>query len=231
MGAHISMAERKVQDGPSRVLVVDDHSVVRHGLALLINNEHDLAVCGEASDAGSALKAVEKLRPDLIVVDIALGDTDGIELIKQINARWPTTKLLALSMHSENIYAERALKAGANGYLMKEEAPEEFLGALRQILSGEVFVSRRLEKRWLQRMRNGSHSLDRLPVETLTDRELAVLQLIGDGHPSREIAESLNLSIKTIQSHQEHIKQKLDLANATELVRFATLWVHRESGA
>lgn len=224
------MTERKLQDGPSRVLLVDDHSVVRHGLALLINNEDDLTVCGEAGDAGSALKAAEKLQPDLTVVDIALGDTDGIELIKQIHARWPTTKVLALSMHSENLYAERALQAGANGYLMKEEAPQEFLSALRQILSGEVFVSRRLEKRWLQRMRKGSNSLDRTPVETLSDRELAVLQLIGDGLPSRKIAESLNLSIKTVQSHQEHIKQKLELANATELVRFATLWVHRESG-
>ncbi len=224
------MVERKVQDGPSRVLLVDDHAVVRHGLALLINNERDLTVCGEASDAGSALKTAEKLQPDLVVVDIALGDTDGIELIKQMHARWPTTRVLALSMHSENLYAERALQAGANGYLMKEEAPQEFLRALRQILSGEVFVSRQLEKRWLQRMRSGSHNLDRTPVETLSDRELAVLQLIGDGHPSREIAESLHLSIKTVQSHQEHIKQKLELANATELVRFATLWVHRESG-
>ncbi|HXJ88228.1 MAG TPA: response regulator transcription factor [Candidatus Binatia bacterium] len=211
-----------------RVLVVDDHPIVRQGLALLINQEPDLMVCGEAEDAQSAMHAMGSLRPDILVVDISLNGPDGLDLLKNIRLREPDLPVLILSMHDESIYAERALRAGAQGYIMKQEATEKVLIALRRILSHEIYVSDRIANRMLQRY-IGNPSADRAPLMTeLTDRELEVFRLIGEGHSTRQIAIELHLSIKTVESYQAHIKEKLALRNSRELVQHAIRWTINE---
>ncbi|MGD2136302.1 MAG: response regulator transcription factor [Gemmatimonadales bacterium] len=217
-------------DSAARILIVDDHSIVRRGLSLLLNQERDLTVCGEAGDAEATLRAIEADRPDLVIVDIALGGADGLELIKQVRARWPDIRMLALSMHSESLYAQRSLQAGAHGYLMKERAPEEVLDALRRVLAGGVYVSDELQRAWLGRLVSRREQGDRLPIQTLTDRELAVLRLMGLGYGTHEAAAALNLSMKTVQTYHQHIKRKLGLETGADLARFATLWLRSESG-
>ncbi len=211
-----------------QVFVVDDHPIVRQGLALLINQEPDLAVCGEAEDAQSALQMLAAARPDILVVDISLNGPDGIDLLKNVRAREPNLPVLILSMHDEAIYAERALRAGAQGYIMKQEATEKVLVALRRILSHEVYVSDRIANRMLQRY-IGSPSAEGTPIMTeLSDRELEVFRLIGEGHSTRQIAVELHLSVKTVESYQAHIKEKLSLRNSRELVQHAIRWTINE---
>ena len=206
-----------------KVLLVDDHPIVRQGLALFIDREPDLTVCGQADDASSALKAVRNSIPDFVVLDISLDGPDGLELLKAIRAEYPKLPVLVLSMHDESLYAERALRAGANGYIMKQEATEKVLTAIRQILGGDVYLSDRLTKRMLQQFANGSVSpCD--PLSKLSDRELEVYRLIGTGHGTRQIADELHVSAKTIESYQAHIKEKLSLRNARELVQNAVEW-------
>jgi DNA-binding NarL/FixJ family response regulator len=217
----------KTQFNPSapkcKVLLVDDHPIVRQGLALFIDREPDLTVCGQADDASSALKAVRNSIPDFVVLDISLDGPDGLELLKAIRAEYPKLPVLVLSMHDESLYAERALRAGANGYIMKQEATEKVLTAIRQILGGDVYLSDRLTKRMLQQFANGSVSpCD--PLSKLSDRELEVYRLIGTGHGTRQIADELHVSAKTIESYQAHIKEKLSLRNARELVQNAVEW-------
>jgi DNA-binding NarL/FixJ family response regulator len=215
------------------VFVVDDHPIVREGLAQMINRESDLTVCGEAQEMHGALQMIEALKPDILIVDISLNGPDGLDLLKNIRARDPSLPVLILSMHDESIYAERALRAGANGYIMKQEATEKVLVALRRILSREIYVSSRVASKMLQQFVGASSTSARhSPVDDLSDRELEVLRLMGDGHGTRQIAEELHLSVKTVESYQAHLKEKLSLKNLRELVQYAVQWAitEKESG-
>ena len=217
--------------GKKRVFVVDDHPIVRQGLALLINQEADLSVCGEAEDMHTALQAAPASRPDVMIVDISLNGPDGLELLKHVRLKCPALPVLILSMHDEQIYAERALRAGANGYIMKQEATERVLVALRRILSGETYVSDRIARSMLQHYLRGTNVAAYSPISELTDRELEVFRLIGEGHGTRQIAEELHLSVKTVESYQAHIKEKLSLRSARELVQHAIQWTMEEKTA
>jgi DNA-binding NarL/FixJ family response regulator len=213
------------------VFLVDDHPIVRQGLSLLINREPDLAVCGEAEEMHGALHAVQTAQPDIMIVDISLNGPDGLELLKNVRMSYPAMPVLILSMHHESIYAERALRAGANGYIMKQEASEKVLAALRRILSGEIYVSDRIANNMLQHYVHGANHSRNSSVAELTDRELEVFRLIGEGHGTREIAEALHLSVKTVESYQAHIKEKLSLRSARELVQHAVQWSVSEKSA
>lgn len=195
----------------------------------MINNEKDMVVCGEAEDAHKALTAIGTTKCDVAIIDISLGGTSGIELLKNIKVRYPKLLVLVLSMHDETVYAQRALRAGAAGYIMKQEATEKVLVALHKILNGEVYLSERLGNKMLNTLVGGRTSLNGSPIEELSDRELEVFGLIGQGHGTRPIAEKLHLSVKTIESHRAHIKEKLNLKNATELVHHAIQWVQSET--
>ena len=200
---------------------MDDHPIVRQGLGLLINREPDLIVCGEAEDAPSALQRMVSAQPDLMVIDISLDGPDGLELLKTIRLKEPILPVLILSMHEESIYAERSLRAGANGYIMKQEATERVLVAIRRILEGKVYLSERLTNKMLEQFVHGAGASKNDPLMTLSDRELEVYRLIGAGHGTRQIADELHVSVKTVESYQAHIKEKLSLRNARELVQHA----------
>src|SRR3984893_8376976 len=207
-----------------RVLLVDDHPIVRQGLALLIDREPDLCVCGEAESAHSAFHAIATLLPDLGVVDISLSGPDGLDVLTEIRMKTTNLRVLMISMQDESIYAERAMRAGANGYIMKQEATEKVLVAIRRILQGDVYLSDRLTNTILQQYVHGASPGKKSPLVNLTDRELEVFRLIGEGHGTRQIADELHLSVKTIESYQAHIKEKLALRNARELVQHAIEW-------
>lgn len=211
-----------------RVLLVDDHPIVRQGLAQLINQEQDLLVCGQAEDAHKALEAIGALKPDIAIVDISLKTISGIELIKNIKIQYPNLHVLVLSMHDESLYAERALRAGAKGYIMKREVPEKLLGAIHRIIRGEMYVSDKMGVKILHHFVDGPPEAGGSSLDRLSDRELEVFQLIGKGRGTRQIAEALHLSIKTIESYREHIKKKLLLKSGAELVQHAVQWVENE---
>jgi DNA-binding NarL/FixJ family response regulator len=204
-----------------KVLVVDDHPIIRERLAELINQQPDLNVCGEAEDAREALKAVESLQPDVAIVDITLKDTYGIELIKQLKERYPKLPILVLSMHDESLYGERALRAGAKGYLTKQEATKKVVTAIRQILDGGIYVSEKMASTILRKVAGGASAEGGSPVDVLSARELEVFQLLGQGLAVRQIAENLFISVKTVESHREHIKQKMKFKGSSELLRYA----------
>jgi len=208
--------------------MIDDHPMVVEGLAQLINREPDLMVCGQAQDAPKALQAIETLKPDMTIVDISLNGTNGIELIKDIKLRHGELPVLVLSAHDESIFAERSLRAGAGGYVMKLEAPDNLMNAIRRVLNGEIYLSAKMSGKMLQKYVGSSGKPMETSIDRLTDREVAVLQLIGLGHGTREIAEQLNLSVKTIETYRAHIMEKLDLKNATELVKYAIQWVQSQ---
>jgi len=208
-----------------KVFLVDDHAVVRQGLTALIEQEEDLFICGEAESAEDALKALGATAPDVCVVDLSLTGIDGIEFVKRARARFPDLRMIILSMHDETLYAERALRAGAMGYIMKRESTEKLLKAIRQVLAGEVSVSERTSGRVLRRLVGGDSEVKISAVEALTDRELGIFRLIGEGLGTRQIADRLHLSIKTIESHRANIMRKLDLSASTELVRRAVQWM------
>jgi DNA-binding NarL/FixJ family response regulator len=210
------------------VFLVDDHPIVRQGLTLLINQEPDLAVCGQAEEMYASLQAIQTFKPDIMIVDISLNGPDGLELLKHIRMKYSGMPVLILSMHDETIYAERALRAGANGYIMKQEATEKVLVALRRILAGEIYVSDRVGNHMLQHYVRGASLSAQSSVAELTDRELEVFRLIGEGHGTRQIAEELHLSVKTVESYQAHIKEKLSLRSARELVQHAIQWTVSE---
>ena len=215
-----------------RVLLVDDHPILCEGLAQKLNGEPDLMVCGQAHDAHTALEAIEKLRPDIVVVDIALGDTNGIELIKDIKVRFPKLPALVLSMHDEALYAERSLHAGAKGYVMKQEESEVLLRAIRQVLRRQIYLSDKVKDAIVNRL-GGNLPEGEIPTiaQQLSDRELQLFQMIGDGYATHEIADRLHLSPKTVASHRENIKRKLNLKTIEELSRFAIHWQRQcESG-
>jgi DNA-binding NarL/FixJ family response regulator len=211
-----------------RVFLIDDHPIVRQGLALFIDREPDLMVCGEAEGANSALQAIRESVPDFVVLDISLDGPDGLELLKTLRATYPNLPVLILSMHDESAYAERALRAGANGYIMKQEATERVLVAIRRILGGDIYVSDRMSSLMMHQFVGGGLAQSESPVAGLTDRELEVFRLIGEGRGTRQIAEELHISIKTVESYQAHIKEKLSLRNARELVQCAIQWAIRE---
>jgi DNA-binding NarL/FixJ family response regulator len=216
--------------GSQKLLIVDDHPMMREGLGQLISHEADLAVCGEAGSASEALDLVGKLKPDLALVDISLPDKGGLELIKDLHSLHPSLPVLVISMHDETLHAERALRAGARGYIMKQEGGERLMEAIRQVLAGQIYVSMKMSARILEAFSGGRVRASRSPIERLTDREFEVFQLIGQGIGTRDIARRLNLSIKTIEVHRANIKQKIGLKNAAELVRHAVRWVE-SSGA
>jgi len=223
-------AQMAVQTKKCKVLLVDDHPIVRQGLALLIDREADLCVCGEAEGANSAFQAIAGLQPDIVVLDISLSGPDGLDVLKEIRMKTAALPVLILSMHDESIYAERAMRAGANGYIMKQEATEKVLIAIRRILQGDVYLSDRLTNTMLQQYVRGASPAKSSPLVNLTDRELEVFRLIGEGHGTRQIADELHLSVKTIESYQAHIKEKLALRNARELVQHAIEWTVNLSG-
>ncbi|HTX34959.1 MAG TPA: response regulator transcription factor [Bryobacteraceae bacterium] len=208
---------------------MDDHPIVRQGLAQLINQEPDLMVCGQAEDGDSALRAIATHRPDIVILDISLQGPDGLAVLKEIRLIHAELLVLVLSMHDESLYAERALRAGANGYIMKQEATEKVLQAIRRIRGGEIYVSDRIARRLLHQVVS-SPSPGKTPIEALTNRELAVFRLIGKGRATREIADDLHVSVKTVESYQAHIKEKLALKNGRELVQHAFQWVTSEDG-
>ena len=212
------------------ILVVDDHPLFRKGVVQMLSQELDLEVRMEAENSPAALEALRHTPVDLAVVDIGLhGSTNGIELTKSIKAEHPDLPVLVLSMHDESLYAQRALRAGASGYLMKREALDSVIEAVRTVLSGELYLSAAMSKQMIAEHVGGSKS-GRPLVDTLTDRELEVLQLIGEGTEVRAIAEKLHISAKTVEAHRAHIKEKLNMANARELARFAVQWVDQQRG-
>ena len=210
----------------SRVLIVDDHQAVREALALRIGLQRDLEVCGEAADMGEALRLVAETRPHLAVVDIKLKTSDGIDLIKRIKDRYDHIRILVWSAHSKALYAERALRAGAQGYVNKDQATDRIIEAIRRVLDGKVYLSEGMTEVILQRSVSGAREgVTRSPLDALADRELEVFRLIGDGVKTAEIAERLHLSVKTVETYRDRIRQKLDLSDGTRLIHYATQWV------
>jgi DNA-binding NarL/FixJ family response regulator len=222
--AAINIPEQPRRTSKRTVFVVDDHPLLRQGLALLINQQQDLEVCGEAEEAQAAMEAIAKRRPDILIVDISLNGPDGLDLLKNIRASYPDLPVLILSMHDEAIYAERALRARANGYIMKQEATEKVLVAVRRILHGEVYLSDRMANKMLQQYIGGTPTTIQSRISALSDRELEVFCLIGEGRGTREIADELHLSVKTVETYQAHIKEKLSLHSGRELIQHAIQW-------
>ncbi len=211
-----------------KVLLVDDHPITRQGMKALVNQQPNLEVCGEADNAPYAIELVGKLQPDLAIVDIALKTTNGIELTKNIKVQAPNLPVLIVSMHDEGLYAERALRAGAMGYLMKQEAGEKIIAAIQRLLQGEIYLSDKIKEKMLHRFVNKKGDNMVFSIDTLSDREMEVFQLIGNGYSTRQIAQKLNLSSKTIDSYREHLKLKLNLDSGAELVRHAIQWARNE---
>jgi DNA-binding NarL/FixJ family response regulator len=212
-----------------RVLIVDDHPIVRQGLKGLISQAPDLVVCGEAETIFDTLKAIEQLKPDVAVIDISLNKGEsGVDLIKDIRIRHPNLPVLTLSMYDEAIYAERVLRAGGRGYVTKDEAAEHVLQAIRQVLKGQIFLSERMSAKMLSKLVGDRTETTGLSVDRLSDRELQIFELIGRGVSTRMIAETLHLSVKTVESHRANIKEKLQIDNTTELLQQAIHWLQSQ---
>ena len=224
MRAPSQTKERKIN-----IFLVDDHPLIRKGLSQLLGQEENMQICGEAENVPTALKGISQTGPDLVIADISLPGNNGLELIKNIKALYPHLKVLVFSMHDEIVYAQRALRAGAQAYIMKQEDVEKIKVAIRRIMGGDIYVSQKVSDQLLHQIVNGTASSSQSPVDRLSDRELEVVQSIGNGLSTREIAGSLNVSVKTIESHRAHIKGKLNLKNATELVQFSVQWVEQEN--
>jgi len=223
--------DAKTDSGPvrkNRILIVDDHPLFRHGIADLINAEPDLEVCGEADNAPAALEVIRTHAPDLVTIDISLRGANGIELLKSIKAEHTRLPVLVLSMHDESLYALRSLRAGARGYIMKQEALDRVMSAIRQVLRGDLYVSPSMSGRMIEEFVQGSTGGSSI-ADKLTDRELEIMQLIGQGHGVQQIAQELNLSAKTVETHRAHIKEKLNFQTARELARFAVQWVDQQA--
>jgi DNA-binding NarL/FixJ family response regulator len=220
------MSNRLKSDGKAKVFLVDDHPLVREWLSQLIQREADLMVCGEAEDTNEAVVKVGEVNPDIVIADISLKTTHGLELVKDLQAQFPKLPVLVLSMHDESLYAERVLRAGAMGYITKQESTRKVLQAIRQVLGGQIYVSEKMAARMVHKLVAGRNQEHRSPVERLTDRELEVFQLIGKGQGTRKIAEELHLGIKTVESYRARIKDKLKLEDGTQLLQQAIQWVH-----
>ena len=209
----------------TRIFIVDDHALFRKGLSVLINSEPDMEVCGESDDCAVATRKILKIKPHMVIVDISLRGNSGIELIKNIKAVEPDIQMIVLSMHDESVYALRVLRVGAKAYVMKQDAANTVIDAIRGIRQGQLYVSEQVASQMLNRYAQGESLADDSPVAGLSDRELEVLNLIGSGVPTREIAARLHVSIKTIETHRAHIKTKLNLATAPQLIQFCVRWV------
>lgn len=218
------------EQAKKRILVVDDHPVVREAVRALLAEEPDLEVCAEAASAADALSAMKKSEPDLAIVDLRLKDSSGLDLIKDIRIRHGNVPVLVLSMRDEGLYAERVLRAGARGYVTKEEGPDKILQGIRKVLQGHIYLSDRMASKVLAKMAEGPGEPGASPVAALSDRELAVFELIGAGLATRQIAEQLHISPKTVESHREHIKDKLKLDTATDLLKHAIEWSQCRKG-
>jgi DNA-binding NarL/FixJ family response regulator len=219
---------QKAKSAVKRVMIVDDHPMMRQGLAQLIDNEPDLKVVAEADTGGQGLDIVVKEKLDLAVLDISLPDKNGLELIKDIRSVKPELPILIISMHDEALYAERVLRAGARGYIMKQEGGKKLLQAIRQVLTGQIYVSEKMSARILETFSGHAPGQSSSPVARLSDREFEVFQLIGQGKGTKEIAQHLNLSVKTVEVHRANIKEKLALQTATDLVRYAVRWAEAQ---
>jgi DNA-binding NarL/FixJ family response regulator len=224
-------AEKETATRKRSVFIVDDHPLLRQGLALMINREQDLAVCGEAEEAQAAMRAISQCQPDILIVDISLNGPDGLDLLKSIRNSYPGLPVLILSMHDEATYAERALRARANGYIMKQEATEKVLVAVRRILNGEVYLSDRIANKMLQQYIGGASTALGSRLNALSDRELEVFRSIGEGRSTRQIADELHLSVKTVETYQAHLKEKLALKSGRELIQHAIQWKINEGAA
>ncbi len=213
-----------------KIFLVDDHPLVREWLGLLLEREPDLTICGGAEDADEALQQILKVKPDIAVVDITLRSSHGLDLIKELQLHLPALPVLVLSMHDESLYAERVLRAGAKGYITKQEATKKVLTAIRQVLQGQIYLSEKMSARMLNKLVVGRRDQQAYSIERLTDRELEVFQMIGRGSNTRKIAEDLHLGIKTVESYRARIKDKLKLEDGTDLLRHAMQWVHNFKG-
>ena len=222
------MAKKTFGDGRKiRIIIVDDHPVVRQGLALLIKQETDMEVCGEAADIPGALQAVDALDPDLAIVDISLREASGIDLIKDFKIRRPDMVILVMSMHEEAFYAERVLRAGARGYVMKEEATGTVTTAIRKVMDGEIYLSDRMAAKMLSKLVGGQPAAG-LPIDRLSDREFQVFELTGRGINTNDIARRLHIAVKTVETYRARIKQKLKLKDASELLQLAITWSRKQ---
>lgn len=216
--------------GKTKVLIIDDHPIFREGLRKVINAEPDLAVCGEAASAAEALASAAAVRPDIVIVDITLDHSNGIDLIKDLELRWPGVPILVLSNHDEALYAERCLRAGARGYVMKHHPPEHLIEAVHNILGGKFHLSDEITNKILSQLGQGAKAGTGNPAERLSDRELQVFELYGKGRTTRQIAAFLHLSVKTVESHRDHIKEKLCFTDSASLVHTAVQWVESQGG-
>ena len=213
----------------TRILLIDDHPIMRHGLAQLLGTEEGLTICGEAGSARDGMTAAEKLQPDLVIIDLTLPDKHGLELLKDLQVQHPGLRCLVLSMHDEDLYAERALRAGARGYIMKEAAADHLVTAVRKILSGGLYLSENLASKMIEQLSGVRGKTGATGVENLTDRELEVLALIGEGVATKNIAERLSISARTVEAHRAHIKEKLNISDGAALVKYAVQWVEGKS--
>ena len=221
------MSTKQAQPNKKRILLVDDHPVLRKGLARLIDSKEEFVVCGEASTAVDAMALIRELEPHLVIVDIGLPGANGIELIKNIRAEFQKLPVLILSMHDESLYALRALRAGAQGYVMKQEALENVISAIREVLAGRPYLSHDMSAKLITNFASGSNLAN--PTDKLSDRELEILELFGKGRDVHEIARTLHISAKTVETHRAHIKEKLNLKNARQVTRFAVQWLEGQT--
>jgi DNA-binding NarL/FixJ family response regulator len=217
------MRTNKLAKARQKILIVDDHPMMREGLALLIDHEPDLLADSQADSAAQALRIIESAVPDLLLLDISLPDRSGLEVIKDVHALYPALPVLVVSMHDESLYAERVLRAGARGYIMKQEGGKRLMQAIRQVLEGRIYVSEKMSAKILETF--SGHKRDaQSPVENLSDREFEVFQLLGQGRGTRQIAQHLHISVKTVEVHRTNIRKKLALSNGSELVSYAIRW-------
>jgi DNA-binding NarL/FixJ family response regulator len=223
------MTPRKKSAAKKRVLLVDDHPMMREGLAQLFGNQPDLEVCGEAGDAIEALEKIAALKPDLVLTDITLPGKNGLELIKDIQAMHPGVLVLVISMHDETLYVERVLRAGGRGYIMKQEGGKKIAQAIRHVLDGQIYISEKMSAKILEIFSGHGADVAISPVEKLTDREFEVFRLIGQGLETKQLADKLHLSTKTIEVHRANIKAKLKLTSMTKLIRYAVRWVESQN--
>jgi len=220
-----AMTDKETASAKKRIFLVDDHTILREGLATLINQSADLLVCGEASTSEEALTKIPECKPDLVVVDLSLPDSGGLELLRLLKLRHPELQSLVLSMHDESVYAKRALRAGARGYIMKHEAITEVQAAIRRILEGGLYLSRKVSDWLVQSAVQERGGRESHPINGLSDREFEVFEMIGRGLGTSEIARQLHLSVKTIETYQSKLKEKLDLPDAAKLFQYALRWV------
>lgn len=223
-----TVAPKVTRKARHRIFLLDDHPIMRQGLVQLLANEADLQVCGEANEAREALESIPRTLPDLLLADLSLPDRSGLELIKDLQAQYPELKVLVLSMHDESLYAERVLRAGGRGYVMKQEGGRKLLDAIRKVLDGQIYVSERIAGKILEIFAGRRQQAAASPIELLTDRELEVFQLIGQGLSTQTIATRLSVSVKTVEVHRVNIKSKLQFASLPELVHQAVRWVENK---